>query len=182
MALSLEDRLERFQIKRELSNVQSQIDLFWRERAKEHWLDKGDRDTRFFHRVGGMRRRFNAIDKIVVEGERHGDVSLVKDAIVHFYEKLYHEDAASRLFLEGISYNSIVEEDASELVKEFFEEEVWKAINDLGKDKAPGPDVFNIDFFQHCWNVVKEDIMGFFADFHKNGVFEKSLHFHHPIT
>jgi len=29
-----------------------------------------------------MRRRLNAIEKIVVEGELHGDVSLVKGAIV----------------------------------------------------------------------------------------------------
>jgi len=73
--------------------------------------------------------------------------------------------------VEGISYYSIGEEEASELVEEFSEEEVWKAINDLGKDKAPGPDGFNISFFPHCWSVVKRDIMGFFADFHKNGCF-----------
>ena len=67
-----------------------------------------------------MRRRFSAIDKIVVEGESYGDVSSVKDAIVHFYKKLYQEDVAARPFLEGISYNSIGEEDASELVKRVF--------------------------------------------------------------
>ena len=122
-----------------------------------------------------MRRRFNAIDKIMVEGELHGDVSSVKGAIVQFYEKLYREDVSSRPFLEGISHNSIDLEDAWELEKEFFEEEVWKAINDLGKDKAPGPDGFNIPFFQHCWDVVKRDVMGLFADFHKKGIFEKSL-------
>ena len=90
-----------------------------------------------------MRRRYNAIDKIVVEGERYDDVSSVMDAIVHFYKKLYQEDIPC-------SYNYIDKEDASELVKEFSDEEIWKAINDLGKDKAPGPDGFNIAFFQHC--------------------------------
>jgi len=87
-------------------------------------MEDGDRNTKFFHRVASMRRRFNAIDKIVVEGELHGDVSSVKGAIVQFYEKLYHEDVSSRPFLEGISYSSIDLEDASELVKEFSEEEV----------------------------------------------------------
>jgi len=41
-----------------------------------------------------------------------------------------------------------------ELEKEFFEEEVWRAINELGKEKAPVPDGFNIAFFSallgHC--------------------------------
>jgi hypothetical protein len=138
--------LERLQMKKDLSNVRNQIDMFWRQRAKQHWMVDGDRNTKFFHRVASMRRRFNAIDKIVVEGELHGDASSVKDAIVHFYEKLYHEDASSRPFLEGICYNSIDEEDASELIRDFSEEEVWRAINELGKDKAPGPDGFNIAF------------------------------------
>ena len=69
-------------MKRELSNVRSQIDLFWRQRAKQHWIEDGERNTKFFHRVASMRRRFNAIDKIVVEGELHSDVSSVKDAIL----------------------------------------------------------------------------------------------------
>ena len=124
-------------------------------------MEDGDRNTKFFRRVASMRGRFNAINKIVVEEELHSDVSSVKDAILQFYEKLYQEDVSARPFLEDISYDSIGKEEASELVKEFSEEEIWKAVNDLGKDKAPGPDGFNIAFFQHCWSVVKRDNMGF---------------------
>jgi len=61
------------------------------------------------------------------------------------------------------------------LVREFSEEEVRNAINDLGKEKAPGPDGFNIAFFQHCWDAVNGDLMVFFSDFHAQGVFHKSL-------
>ena len=82
----------------------------------------------------------------MVEGELHVDDSFVKGAIVQLYEKLYHKNSSSRPFLEGISYSAISLEDAEELEKEFFEEEVWKAI-DLGKEKAPEPDGFNIIFF-----------------------------------
>ena len=89
LALCLGGRLERLQMKKELSKVRSQVDMFWRQRAKQHWMKDGERNTKFFHRVASMRRRFSAIDKIVVEGERHDDVSSVKDVIVHFYKKLY---------------------------------------------------------------------------------------------
>jgi len=51
---------------------------------------------------------------------------------------------------------------AYDLLKEFLEEEVWKAINDLGKEKGSGPNDFNFTFFQHCWNIVKGEIMGYF--------------------
>jgi len=33
---------------------------------------------------------------------------------------------------------------------------VRNAINELGKEKAPGPDGFNIAFFQHCWDAAND--------------------------
>ena len=58
---------------------------------------------------------------------------------------------------------------------DFSEDEVWQAITNLGKEKAPSPDGFNIAFFQHCWDIVKGEVMGLFSEFHSKGVFEKSL-------
>jgi len=101
-------------------------------------MEDGDRNTKFFHRVANNRRKFNAIENIVVEGELHVDDSSMKDAIVHFYEQLYHENFPSRPFLEGISYSTINLEDVWELEKEFSKAEVLKAINNLSKEKAPG--------------------------------------------
>ena len=61
------------------------------------------------------------------------DAASVKNAIVQFYDHLYHEDQPFRPFLGGIAFNSISLEGARDLVKEFTEDEVWKAITDLGK-------------------------------------------------
>ena len=74
-----------------------------------------------------------------------------------------------------LSYDTISDEDASNLLKEFSEEEVWKAISNLGKEKAPAPDGFNIAFFQHRWSIVKGEVVGLFSEFHSRVVFEKSL-------
>ena len=48
------------------------------------------------------------------------------------YENLYHEDQPSRFFLDGIAFASINPKDASDLVKDFTEDEVWNAISELG--------------------------------------------------
>lgn len=69
----------------------------------------------------------------------------------------------------------ISQEDVNDLEKPFSEEDIWNAINDLGKDKSPGPNGFNIAFFRGYWLFVKREIGGFFADLHEKGVFEKSL-------
>ena len=57
----------------------------------------------------------------------------------------------------------------------FSEEEVFAALLDLGKDKAPSPDGFTMAFWLFCWDVVKVEIMGFFREFHEMSRFVKSL-------
>ena len=70
----------------------------------------------------------------------------MKNTIIHFYENLYHEDQPSRLFLGGITVAAISLDDARVLKKYFAKGEVWKAITDLGNEKAPSVDGFDIAY------------------------------------
>ncbi|KAM0920754.1 hypothetical protein ACQ4PT_007317 [Festuca glaucescens] len=47
--------------------------------------------------------------------------------------------------------------DLSDLEQAFSEEEAWKAIKDMPANRAPGPDGFSWDFYQHCWPIIKRD-------------------------
>jgi hypothetical protein len=40
----------------------------------------------------------------------------------------------------------------------FSDEEIWKAINQMPQDKAPGPDGFTGLFFKSCWPIIRQDI------------------------
>ncbi|RVX15029.1 LINE-1 retrotransposable element ORF2 protein [Vitis vinifera] len=42
------------------------------------------------------------------------------------------------------------------------------------EDKAPGPDGFTIAVFQDCWDVIKEDLVRVFAEFHSSGIINQS--------
>jgi len=48
-------------------------------------------------------------------------------------------------------------------------------LRDLNGDKASGLDGFTMAFFQKCWDVVNEDIMIVFMEFHSRQKFEKSI-------
>ena len=61
------------------------------------------------------------------------------------------------------------------MVRPFGEKEVSEVLMEMRGDKAPGLDGFSIAFLQHCWPVVKEDIMAVFEQVHAEGEFEKSL-------
>lgn len=43
----------------------------------------------------------------------------------------------------------------------------------LDGDKAPGPDRFTIAFYEACWEVIKEDLMLVFHDFHEKCFLDK---------
>ncbi|RVW29709.1 putative ribonuclease H protein [Vitis vinifera] len=48
------------------------------------------------------------------------------------------------------------------------------AVFQLNKEKAPGPDGFTLAVYQECWDVIKEDLMRWFFEFHTKGVINQS--------
>lgn len=53
--------------------------------------------------------------------------------------------------------------------KEFDEEEVAKALEECGGDKAPGPNEFKFSFIRAGWNFLKEDFCRMLYEFHRRG-------------
>ncbi|XP_031131809.1 uncharacterized protein LOC116033190 [Ipomoea triloba] len=47
-----------------LAELIDQQNIFWRQRAKQHWLQCGDRNTKFFHLYASARRRKNRITRL----------------------------------------------------------------------------------------------------------------------
>ncbi|GFZ15713.1 P-loop containing nucleoside triphosphate hydrolases superfamily protein [Actinidia rufa] len=139
------ERDRRVEIKAKIGRLLMAEETSWRQTSRATWLSKGDRNTTFFHRVANAHRRFNYIGHIRVGGVLHEGQDSLASGIVGFYEKLYKEA------------------------------EQWRPRVDSCGDKAPGPDGFSIAFMQHCWLVIKEDIMVVFEQVHVEGDFEKSL-------
>ena len=48
----------------------------------------------------------------------------------------------------------------------YSKEDVKKALFSMKSNRAPGPDNIPAEFYQHCWDIVKEDIMRLFTAFH----------------
>jgi hypothetical protein len=51
------------------------------------------------------------------------------------------------------------------LIADFTEKEVYEAIMQMKKNKAPGPDGFPAKFYQTFWGVIKSDLMAMFMAF-----------------
>ncbi|XP_065622929.1 uncharacterized protein LOC136064739 [Quercus suber] len=110
------------------------------------------------------------VDGILYEVE-----SEIQDQVVGFYESLYQELESWRPTVDGLEFANLDKIDWLSLEMEFEKEEIIAALQEAKGDKAPSPDGFTMTFFQKCWCVLERDILAFFADFHKDCIFEKSL-------
>ncbi len=113
--------------------------------------------------------------KVEVDGTVHENADDIRDNIVCFYESLYQEKEAWRPTVEGLNFHFIGTEDRAHLERKFEREEVFTVLKDLKGDKAPGPDGFSMAFFHKCWDIVGDDVMGFFEEFYIHCKFKKSL-------
>ncbi|KAL6327488.1 hypothetical protein AAG906_021561 [Vitis piasezkii] len=99
--------------------------------------------------VGGFAKIANAEGLVLNNSES------ITEEILLYFEKLYSSPPGESWRVEGLDWSPISEESAS-------------------RDKAPGPDGFTIVVFQDCWNVIKEDLVRVFAEFHKSGIINQS--------
>lgn len=68
----------------------------WRQKSRAAWLKEGDKNTKFFHRVASMRKSFNSISKLGVDGLWVEDPVLIGDNIEYYFQQLYLEPFPSR--------------------------------------------------------------------------------------
>jgi mannosylglycoprotein endo-beta-mannosidase len=54
------------------------------------------------------------------------------------------------------------QEENNILTADFTEEEIFEAISQMERNKAPGPDGFPAEFYQTFWEVIKNDLMALF--------------------
>jgi hypothetical protein len=120
-------------------------------------LREGDKCTEFFHRVANLNRRIYSIESLLVNGLVTWDQFEIREHIVHFYNILFTD-----------------QEEAIWLERPFEESEVLEVVKGMNRDKVLDPDGFTMAIFQTCWDVIKEDVMMVFHEFHASSKFEKN--------
>jgi hypothetical protein len=98
------------------------------------------------------------------------------DLLTHataFYKDLFGPQQMSHTRMrDGIwsEFECLNAEYRAEMDKPFTEEEIKGVIDQMEKNKAAGPDGFPIEFYQSCWEIIKQDLMQIFVDFHQNKI------------
>ncbi|RVW23395.1 Transposon TX1 uncharacterized 149 kDa protein [Vitis vinifera] len=152
--------------KRGARGINFEGEIHWRQKARVKWVKEGDCNSKFFHKVANGRRNRKYIKSLENEtGLVLNNAVSITEEILLYFEKLYANPIGESWSIEGLDWSPISEESAISLVAPFTEEEISKAIFQMDRDKAPGPDGFTIAVFQDCWDVIKEDLVRVFAEF-----------------
>ncbi|KAJ9678120.1 hypothetical protein PVL29_022881 [Vitis rotundifolia] len=161
--------------KGELEELILREEIHWRQKARVKWVKEGDCNSKFFHKVANGRRNRKFIKELENEsGLMLNNSENIKEEILRYFEKLYASPSGESWRVEGLDWSPISRESASRLESPFTEEEIYKAIFQMDRDKAPRPDGFTIAVFQDCWEVIKEDLVRVFAEFHRSGIINQS--------
>jgi hypothetical protein len=60
---------------------------------------------------------------------------------------------------------------------DFSEEEIKNTIDKMEHNKAARPDGIPVEFYQVCWNIIKEDMVDAFNDFHDHTTDPKRINY-----
>jgi len=130
-----------------------------RSRSRINWLNEGDANTALFHLHARHRKRKNFISKLLSDDGHILTSQVEKEKnVFDFYSNLLGESLDREVTI-NLDELAIPNFDLSELDAPFSEDEVWRTINSLPSDKAPGPDGFTGKFYKVCWPIIKVDLM-----------------------
>ncbi|RVW24396.1 putative ribonuclease H protein [Vitis vinifera] len=113
---------------------------YWDEKEKCAALNMEECEAR-----NGARESYKSWVK--VNGCWHSEENDLKNSVVGAFQKLYSEEEGWRPSIDELSFMGLDSSEAEGLENPFSEEEVFAALSDLGKDKAPGPDGFTMAFW-----------------------------------
>lgn len=89
---------------------------------------------------------------------------------LHFQKRQEH-----RPTMEGLNFRKLSAREGAVLTKPFSMEEVKATVWECENYKCPGPDGVSFDFIKNFWDMLKDDVMRFLIEFHRNGRLAKVI-------
>jgi len=107
---------------------------------------------------------------LIIEG-----VEPVRQLIFQHISNHFKKSSQVRLDIGGLVFKSLSEMKGTDLIKPFLLEEIKAAVWECYNFKCPGPNGINLGFFKDFWEILKVDLLIFFAEFYHNGKLTKGL-------
>ncbi|XP_040996027.1 uncharacterized protein LOC121242200 [Juglans microcarpa x Juglans regia] len=143
------------QAQEDVVSSMTEYDLKWHQRAKQHWLKHGDRNTHYVHMQASQRRKTNTIKRVEAsQGMIVTEQAEIGGVFIGYFSSLFASTQPSNsenyLFALGTKLDSEMQ---AWLMIPFNKENITKAIFQMNPLGSPGPDEFPVQFYQKHWEV-----------------------------
>lgn len=129
------------------------------------WLRAGDANTSFFNPKICSRQRKNFIHSIKTSSHIATEHMEKTEIIREHFDRVWGNTETIRCTINW-QEPQLPRVTASGLDNPFTEQEVWAAVIASAAEKAPGPDGYNGLFYRCCWDIIKDEVMAVFHQFH----------------
>jgi hypothetical protein len=148
--------------------------ICWQQ-SRVQWLRDGDANSKFFHSIMSNRRRHNTLCSILVDGVVVEGVQPIRNAVYSHFAGHFQSTNVDRPSVANMQFRSLSVAEGVGLIKLFSMEEVKEVVWDCDSFKSPGPDGINFGFIKDFWIDMKDEIMRFVSEFHRNGKLSKGI-------
>ncbi|XP_074355726.1 uncharacterized protein LOC141695374 [Apium graveolens] len=154
----------------EYLNLLERKEVYWKQRAKQMWLQHGDQNTKFYHQFASARKTNNGFKRIKdTGGEWKETEEEIQGVITNYYAEVFQTLGLNGKLSDRETVNQVTEDENANLVAEITYEEVRSAVFSMHPDKSPGQDGLNPAFFQTYWCIVGTDVVQFCQHFLSTG-------------
>ena len=168
--------IEFFNEKRCLAKLLEDEELYWKQRAKNFWLENGDLNTKFFHAQASGRKAANKVSSLVdVNGIVQSDLSTMGSIALSYVRNLFSLGLPNFDGLEISLIDVVSLEENESLVAPFSKEEFIKAIKQMHPEKSSGPNGLNPGFYQCFWTLIGDQIFSATSQCLSTGAFPLGL-------
>lgn len=154
-----------------LDELLKQEEIWWAQRAKAHWLQQGDLNTKFFHQKANQRHRRNHIYSVQdTRGNNWKDSAHIHSTFMDYFQNIF-TSTNPNINPNSLNMvnNRISSQDFEILNSIYTEKEVHDTIKSLKSNSAPGPDGISALFYQKYWDIIGNDILDFVLNILNNG-------------
>ncbi|XP_021730588.1 uncharacterized protein LOC110697529 [Chenopodium quinoa] len=150
----------------------------YKQKSRVDWIKLADCSSHYFFSVMKHKQGRNRIDSFFTEDDvLLKDHVLIENEIVGFNKGLLGSSASSlpAVDLATIRRGSQLSSSSIDILTAVVTtSEIDNALTQIGDDKAPGIDGFNVVFFKKAWPTIKTDIYAAIFCFFETGVIDKN--------